>query len=384
MTGGAGFIGRHVVAELLRRGARVRVFDNFNDQVHTDPAGKGHVPGCGTDAATTALPNGSVADCEVIDGDIRDREAVRRALDGVDSVVHLAAEVGVGQSMYEIERYVGVNEFGTAVLLQQMIDLPIKRIVVASSMSVYGEGLYRDAAGSDVQNASRPRGANGSSGLASWDPVGADGGALTPVATPESKEPKLSSIYALNKYAQEQMAMIVPPAYGTEAVALRLFNVYGPGQALSNPYTGVLAVFAARLLNGRPPMIYEDGQQLRDFVHVEDVARAFADALTAPRAAGAVINIGSGRPISIGRLAQRFATVMAREDLKPAIAGKRRAGDIRHCFADIDHARRILQYEPRYDLDVGLAELADWVVTEGAVDNIAHASAELESRGLVS
>src|SRR5690606_17577273 len=183
-----------------------------------------------------------------------------------------------------------------------------------------------------------------------FDPVGPDGGPLMPVPTPEWKRPALSSVYALSKFTQEQMTMVVAPAYGIEAVALRLFNVYGPGQALSNPYTGVLAIFAAGLLNGRAPMVFEDGYQQRDFVHVEDVARAFVNALDAPAARGEIINVGSGAPITIAALAERFAAEMGRPDLQPDITGKIRAGDIRHCFADITKARRLLGYTPRHQL----------------------------------
>ena len=365
VTGGMGFIGRRVVAELVKRGATVRVLDNFNPQVH------------GAEAA------GEHGDAfELVEGDIRDEDVVRKALDGIDSVIHLAAEVGVGQSMYEIDRYTAVNEYGTAVLLQQMIHRPIRRIVVASSMSVYGEGLYRDPQNKAVEDARRAPPNGG--GQAEWEPVSPSGLPLTPVPTPEWKRPALSSVYALNKFAQEQMTLIVPPSYGIETVALRLFNVFGPGQALSNPYTGVLAIFAARLLNGRPPMIFEDGQQQRDFVHVEDVARAFADALEAPDASGEIINIGSGQPIRIAELARRFAGVMEKPDLQPDITGKVRAGDIRHCFADISKARDLLGFVPRQNLDDGLIALAEWVCTQQADDRVDAASAELEQRGLVS
>lgn len=367
VTGGMGFIGRRVVAELLRRDYRVRVLDNFNEQVHADAR-----PFDGGDAF------------ELIEGDIRDPDTVNRALEGIDKVVHLAAEVGVGQSMYEIDRYTAVNDLGTAVLYQQMIHRPMRRVVVASSMSVYGEGLYADQNGAFVSDARRPLTGGHAGGRDGWDPVSPAGAALTPVPTPEWKQPTLSSVYALNKYVQEQMTLIVPPAYGIESVALRLFNVYGPGQALSNPYTGVLAIFAARLLNDRAPMIFEDGRQQRDFVHVDDVAMAFAEALEAEDANGEVINVGSGEPITIADLAQRFAHVMDKPHLAPDITEKVRAGDIRHCFADISKARTLLGYEPRHRLEEGLASLAEWVATQQAVDRVDSASAELEKRGLVS
>lgn len=251
-------------------------------------------------------------------------------------------------------------------------------------MSVYGEGLYENGRGETLEDVRRPWNYGMGSDRLGFDPIGADGGPLTPVPTPEWKRPALSSVYALNKFAQEQMTMVVAPAYGIDAVALRLFNVYGPGQALSNPYTGVLAIFAARLLNGRAPMVFEDGCQQRDFVHVEDVARAFVRALDAPGARGEIINVGSGAPITIAALAERFAAEMGRSDLQPDITGKIRAGDIRHCFADITKARRLLGYTPRHALKDGLVALAEWVATQSAIDRVDAASSELKQRGLVS
>lgn len=250
ITGGAGFIGRFVADELLARGNEVRVLDAMIEQVHGE-----------TDGAQLLNP-----EAELIRADVRDKAAVSRALDGVDSVIHLAAEVGVGQSMYEVERYTSTNDVGTAVLFEALIDKPVRRVVTASSMSIYGEGLYRDADGATVEDAAR-KGLR--DGLANWEPVDAQGRPLTPMATPEWKRPSLSSIYALNKYVQERTTHIMAAPYGMEGVCLRLFNVYGPGQALSNPYTGVLAIFASRLLNGQQPMIFEDGEQRRDFVHVD-------------------------------------------------------------------------------------------------------------------
>src|SRR5206468_559248 len=221
------------------------------------------------------------ADAELVVGDIRNKDVVAHSLKGIDAVIHLAAEVGVGQSMYAVERYTSVNETGSAVLFEALIDHPVRRVVTASSMSIYGEGLYRDPDGGIVQNAERkPR----TSESQTWDPLDAQGRPLTPVATPEWKQPSLSSIYALGKYVQERQTLIMTQAYGMEGTCLRLFNVYGPGQALSNPYTGVLAIFSSRLSNGQRPLIFEDGEQRRDFVHVGDVARAFADALVHPPA----------------------------------------------------------------------------------------------------
>jgi len=311
---------------------------------------------------------------------VRDLDRVSAALDGVDSVIHLAAEVGVGQSMYAIDRYVSVNDHGTAVLFQALIDRPVARIVVASSMSVYGEGLYRTAGGERMDDVVRP-----AQRLASgWDPVGPDGGPLTPMPTPESKRPNLASVYALTKYVQERLTLTVAPAYGMQGVALRLFNVYGPGQALSNPYTGVLAIFASRLLNRERPMVFEDGAQRRDFIHVDDIARAFILALEHPDAPGQVFNIASGRDVSILEVGAALATAMGVPHLTPELMGKARVGDIRHCFADIRLAREVLGFEPRRGFGDSLGELAEWVREQQAEDRVHDARRELERRGLVA
>ncbi len=359
VTGGAGFIGRHLIAALLARGSEIRVLDDMIEQVH---AGR--------------KPAKVLRHVDLRVGDVRNPEAVTRALRGVDAVVHLAAEVGVGQSMYEIDRYVGANDLGTAVLLQALSRQPARRLVVASSMSIYGEGLYRDADGAMVEDATR--------GADARDPADASGRPLSPLPTPEWKRPSLASVYAITKYAQERLALTVAPAYGMEAAALRLFNVYGPGQALSNPYTGVLAIFAARLLHGRAPQIFEDGAQLRDFVHVRDVADAFLLALDRPEAAGGVFNIGSGAPVSVSQVAERLAMAMNRADIRPEILGKARTGDIRHCFADIALARARLGYAPSRTMQATLPELAAWVARQQAADRATEARRELESRGLVA
>ncbi|PAX08627.1 SDR family NAD(P)-dependent oxidoreductase [Sphingomonas lenta] len=365
VTGGAGFIGRFVVQELLERGHKVRVLDSLIEQVH------GHV-----DGSKMLDP-----EAELIRGDVRDGDAVAGALAGVDSVVHLAAEVGVGQSMYEVERYTSTNDVGTAVLFERLIDKPVRRVVTASSMSIYGEGLYRDRDGNLVEDAER-KGLR--DGLSNWEPVDGQGRPLDPVATPEWKRPALSSIYALNKYVQERTTHIMGEPYGIESVCLRLFNVYGPGQALSNPYTGVLAIFASRLLNGQQPMIFEDGEQRRDFVHVTDVARAFADSLFLPEAKGGTFNIGSGQDRSVTEVAHSLARAMGKNDIAPQIVGKARIGDIRHCFCDTSLAARTIDFRARQDFEAGLAELAEWVAHQTAEDRVEKMRAELEARGLVA
>ena len=363
VTGGCGFIGRHVTEELLGQGYAVRVLDSLIDQVHGD--------------AAATIPDG----VELIRADVRDKAAVGEALRGMEGVIHLAAEVGVGQSMYEIARYVGGNDLGTAVLLEAMIDMPVSRIVVASSMSVYGEGLYETENGTNTGSVRR-RGADIKAGR--WDPTVTDGSRLRPVATDEQKPVDLASIYALTKFAQERAVLIFGEAYGIDAVALRLFNVFGPGQALSNPYTGVLANFASRLINGQPPMIFEDGQQRRDFVHVRDVARAFRLALEQRPAAGHVINVGSGNAYAIADVATMLARAMGVPHLTPDIMRKARSGDIRNCFADISKARELLGFEPCFRLEDSLDELADWVREAQAVDRGAEMKRQLEERGLVS
>jgi dTDP-L-rhamnose 4-epimerase len=366
ITGGGGFIGRHLARALLERGAQVRILDNLNEQVH------------GRIASAQALD----ADAEMIVGDVRDADIVERALKGIDKVVHLAAEVGVGQSMYAVERYVSANDCGTAVLMQSLIDNPVERIVVASSMSIYGEGLYRDAEGALIED--MPRLARRMNGSAGWDPVDSQGRPLTPVPTPEWKRPSLASVYALTKYAQEQLVMLMAAAYGMDAVALRLFNVYGSGQSLSNPYTGVLAIFASRLLNRRSPIIFEDGEQRRDFVHVGDVARAFVLALEHPNAPGNIYNVGSGEHRSISDVAELLAGAMGVSGIEPEITGKARAGDIRHCFADVTKIRNELGFVPQANFADGLMELSRWVASQEAQDRVQKAREELEQRGLVA
>ncbi len=365
ITGGAGFIGCHLARLLLRHGYEVRVLDSLIEQVH------------GGRREPALLDK----DAEFIAGDVRDEDALRRALAGVDSVVHLAAEVGVGQSMYAVDRYVSVNDYGTATLFQRLIDQPVRRVVVASSMSIYGEGLYRDLDGGLHENVTRkPR----RSAEAGWDPLDAQGRPLIPVPTPESKRPALASVYAIGKYTQECLTLTLTEAYGMQGVALRLWNAYGPGQALSNPYTGVLAIFASRLHGGQPPMIFEDGQQRRDFVHVEDVARAFQLALEHPRAAGQVFNVASGRDRTVEEVATALADAMGRPDLLPEIAGRARSGDIRHNIADIGRIQRELGFTTDRDFTADLAELAEWVGRQQMEDRVQQARKELEARGLVA
>jgi dTDP-L-rhamnose 4-epimerase len=363
ITGGAGFVGSHLADELLRHGHRVRVLDNLSAQVH----------GRGVDR-----PSYLQSDVELIVGDIRDPVAVRTALHGIEGVYHCAAAVGVGQSMYEVAAYTDTNVRGTAVLLEELIARPVARLVVASSMSVYGEGLYRTPDGRLVEGRERPieqlrRG--------DWAVRDEHGVALAPVGTTEQKTPALASVYALSKFDQERLCLMIGRAYGIPTVALRFFNIYGARQALSNPYTGVLAIFASRLLNGNRPLIFEDGLQQRDFVSVSDVVQACRLALEAPSAVGHAINVGSGVATTVREVAALLDRVLG-TGLEPEVCGKYRVGDIRHCVADIRLARRVLGYEPRVRLEDGLADLAAWLDGQPADDRVAEASAALAARGL--
>lgn len=364
ITGGAGFIGSHVTDELLAHGYQVRILDSLLEQVHGPDAGR---------------PAYLHKDAELIVGDVRDKEMLLRALEGVHAVYHLAARVGVGQSMYEIKEYMDVNDIGTSVLLEALIEKPVERLVVASSMSIYGEGLYKNAAGELVHQVGRSiqqlkEGA--------WEPEDEQGKPLQPVPTPETKVPALASVYALSKYDQERLALITGQAYQIPTVALRFFNVFGSRQALSNPYTGVLAIFASRYLNNKPPLVFEDGQQQRDFVHVHDVARACRLALEVREAAYQVFNIGSGHHYTVEELARKVGKTLQREHLQPKISGKYRVGDIRHCYADISKAQSILGFVPQVSFEEGMQELTNWLADQIAIDHVDKAEEELANRGL--
>ena len=360
ITGGAGFIGSHLGDELLAAGYRVRALDSLVEQVHGESRQR---PGYLTD------------EIELVVGDVRDAEVVGRALDGVEAVVHLAARVGVAQSMYEPAEYTAANTAGTGVLLEALIERPVRKLVVASSMSVYGEGAYEPAPAVERTREQLERG--------DWEPRGPAGEPLRPVPTPETKRPELASIYALSKHDQERMCLLYGAAYGMPAVALRFFNVYGPRQALSNPYTGALAIFASRLLNGRPPVVFEDGGQRRDFVHVTDVARACRLALERDGADGRTLNVANGREATILDVARRLAGLLGKE-IEPDLPGTFRAGDIRHCFADVTRAREALGFEAGVALDDGLAELAAWLEGQSATDRFDEAAAQLRGRGLTT
>jgi dTDP-L-rhamnose 4-epimerase len=363
VTGGAGFIGTHLVRELVARGDQVVVLDSLEEQVHG---------GCEPD-----LP----ASVELIVGDVGDSTAADRALAGVDRVVHLAAAVGVGQSMYEIARYTERNTMQTALFLERLVaqrPLPA-RLVVASSMSIYGEGEYQCAEHGRVAPPPRPE----EQLLArEWElRCPTCGGELAPVGTREVKSLIPTSIYAITKRDHEELSLVTGAAYGIPAVALRFFNVYGPGQALSNPYTGVAAIFASRLMNGHPPIIFEDGEQSRDFIHVSDIVRAILLALESDRAAGHAINLGTGRPSTVLQIAQALSAGLE-ADIEPIRNGQYRAGDIRHCVADPQRARELLGFEASVTLEAGMRALLEWLGDQEAVDRVEDATRELAARGL--
>jgi dTDP-L-rhamnose 4-epimerase len=365
VTGGAGFIGSHLADRLLAEGHHVRVLDVLDPQVHRG-----------------ARPDYLDPEVELHVGDVRDRGALGRALDGADAVVHFAAAVGVGQSMYEIERYTSVNALGAAVLLEEVVARrdAIGKLLVASSMSIYGEGQYAN-----------PR--TGETGIAPWlrpeeqlarrvwDVLADDGAPLEPEPTAETKHLRPTSIYAIGKRDHEEMSLAVGAAYGIPTVALRFFNVYGSRQALSNPYTGVVAIFASRLLNGRPPLVFEDGRQRRDFVDVRDVARASALALASSGADGRALNVGTGQPTSVLDVAATLAQALGVE-VEPQFPGEYRAGDVRDCYADTRLAEQLLGFRAEIPFEQGMADLLEWLEGREAVDAVDAAREELVARGL--
>jgi dTDP-L-rhamnose 4-epimerase len=366
VTGGAGFVGSHLVDALLARGHQVRILDNLDPQVHGPDRRK---------------PAWVPADAEFIQGDMRSADDVRGAVRGMQVVYHLAAAVGVGQSMYQIADYTDVNTLGTAHLLQALVDDRggVEKLVVASSMSIYGEGRYARPDGGEpaavLRTPDRLR-------AHQWEPCDADGTVLSPVPTDEGKPLDPTSIYALTKADQEKMVLMVGAAYGIPSVALRFFNIYGPRQALSNPYTGVAAIFSSRLLNGQPPLVFEDGGQKRDFVSVHDIVQALLLSAQEEAAVGKAFNVGSGRPVSVLEVARTLSGVLGTE-LEAQVVGKYRVGDIRHCFGDISLAREVLGYEPRVTFEQGMQELVAWLQEQDRPeDHVETHAAELAARGL--
>ncbi|MHA1284898.1 MAG: SDR family NAD(P)-dependent oxidoreductase [Promethearchaeota archaeon] len=369
VIGGAGFIGSHLVDNLIERKHDVIVFDNLEPQVHGN-----------LDKAPEYFNKKAILHKR----DLRDKKAIKELIKGVDVIFHLAAMVGVAQSMYQIEKYYDVNVLGTAKLLDLLIhsEHDVNKLIVASSMSTYGEGRYicencgkinpklRDF--KQLQNRD-------------WElncPI--CGKKIEPIPTDEEKEQMCSSIYALTKKEQEKMCMLIGEVYGINTTALRFFNVYGSRQSLSNPYTGVCAIFSSNLLNGNPPRIYEDGEQTRDFVHVKDVCNALILSMEKEEARNEVFNVGTGIPISIKKVAETLRNYI-NPNIKPIITNQFRPGDIRHCFADISKIKRKLGYKPQYNFEDGMKELIEWVKSQkGKVkDKSDLANKELKEKGLI-
>jgi dTDP-L-rhamnose 4-epimerase len=364
VTGGAGFIGSHLVRKLLSQGHRVRVLDVFVPQVHENNV--------------ALLPD----DVEIIRGDIRNQATVDAALNGVEVVFHQAAAVGVGQSMYGIEEYTSANAMGTATLLQSLVNrrAQVSKLIVASSMSVYGEGSYKCKNCGPLTPMLRPV---SQFEQKYWElTCSVCGSVLEPVGTQETKPLSPASVYAITKQYQEELCLTVGRAYGIPTVGLRYFNAYGPGQALSNPYTGVAAIFSARLLNWQPPLVFEDGLQTRDFVHVNDIVQANILAMQTDAADYQAINVGTGVATTVKRVAELLAEELD-IPIEPKITGSYREGDVRHCIADISFARQSLGYEPTILLEKGISELVGWAGRQNPLDDVERATHELQSRGLV-
>ncbi len=368
VTGGAGFIGSHLVDLLLAKGYQVRVFDSLDPQVHGN---------------TDTPPSYLNKEAEFIRGNVLDRDALKKALQGCDAVVHNAAQVGVAQSQYEIERYTSVNVGGTAILLDLIVNecKHVERLLVASSMSIYGEGVYkRPSDGKLFYPTPRPE---EQMARRDWDPRDPERGeVLIPVPTPETKPLHCTSIYALNKKDQEEYVLCMGRINNLSTVACRYFNVYGPRQSLSNPYTGATAIFLSRIKNGHSPLLYEDGKQMRDFIYVRDIVEAKVFLLENPNAVNEMYNVCTGKGTSIGELSEMLSKVLGREEIKPEIIGKYRAGDIRHCYGD-GSKLAALGWKPRFALEDGLRELIEWSKTAESVDMVSQAHNELVEKGLV-
>ncbi|WP_314422649.1 NAD-dependent epimerase/dehydratase family protein [uncultured Microbacterium sp.] len=371
ITGGAGFIGSRLAVSLHGRGDDVVVLDTLSEQVH------------GSDPDTTSVTYPVAAKVStVIRGSVTDRSAVERALEGVDVVVHFAAETGTGQSMYEIERYVEANIQGTAVLLEAIATTKndVRRVVVASSRSVYGEGAYEDASGSVLYPEHRPD-AQLAGGV--FDVVGADGVPLKCIATDESSVLHPSSIYGITKQVQEQLVLTAARSQGIDAVSLRFQNVYGPGQSLTNPYTGILSIFTSLLQAGRQINVFEDGEESRDFVFIDDVVAATVAAIDSETASGHAINVGSGEPTTVLRVLELLGAAYGIEP-DYFVSGDYRLGDIRHNYADLTKARELLGFTPRLSVDEGIRRFAEWAQGETTdADSYKSSLTELQDRGLL-
>lgn len=368
ITGGAGFIGSFLTDHYVARGAQVRILDCLDPQVH--PAGP---------------PAYLMPEAELIVADVRDRVALHRALDGVEVVIHAAAAVGVGQSMYKVQHYIDANAGGTAALLEALIERKqqLRKLIVFTSMTGYGEGVYRRPSdGALLRVGVRTQEQIERFG---WEPADpASGEPLEPAPTPEEAVPLAKNVYALSKRYQEELALSLGEFYSIPTTCLRLFNVYGPRQSLSNPYTGVLAIFLSRLLAGERPVVYEDGRQTRDFVSVHDVVRATALAVETPASDGMVLNVGTGTGRPIAAIAATLARLVGREELSPEVSGTFRKGDIRHCLADIGKLQATLGFTPTTDWERSLREIIAWSATAPRSDQFRQADKELRAHGIIS
>ena len=365
VTGGAGFIGSHLVDALLARGDRVIVLDSLLPQAH--PTGR----------ARFLSP-----DAELLVGDVRDAAAVERSLDRVDAVYHLAGMVGNGQSMYDVQRYVDVNVGGTAALLEVIArGRRPSRLVVASSMVVYGDGAYACAEHGPLGQALRPQ---ERLRARRWEPICPScGQEASPRPTPEEHPLRPNSTYGVSKRAAEELSLVLGRAYQIPTIALRFLNTYGSRQALSNPYTGVAAILASRLLSGKRPRLFEDGEQRRDFTHVSDVVAALLAARAAPEAADyQAFNVGTGRSVSVLEVARALGEALGRRQA-PLVTGEFREGDIRHCYADVSRASQALGWRARVSFEEGSIELSRWAAGERPVDRTDEANDELRSKGLL-
>jgi len=367
ITGGAGFVGSHTADALLDLGYEVRVFDNLTPQVHGENA---------------SIPEYLSPDVEFIKGDVRDREALIKALDGVEAVYHLAAAVGVAQSMYQVSHYVSVNSLGGAVLLDVLANEKhqVAKMIVASSMSIYGEGQYHCSECGVVYPKLRSDEQLEQKDWEMYCPTCSR--PVSPMPTGEEKPLYPTSIYAVTKRDHEEMFLALGHAYRLPAVALRYFNIYGSRQALSNPYTGVAAIFCSRFLNHKPPLVFEDGRQSRDFTHVSDIVQANVLALQKDEANYEVFNVGTGVSTTIGQVGEMLRARLA-PDVSLEIVDRFRAGDIRHCYADISKISQKLGYTPRVSYENGINELIDWVRFQQAEDLVDKAKDQLYTRNLV-
>lgn len=365
VTGGAGFIGSHLVDRLISDGYKVTILDNITPQVHN---GK--------------IPEYLNKKAEFIEGDVTNLKDIKKAIEGIDAIYHEAAVVGVGQSMYEIEKYTYNNIVGTARLLDYLANNKhgIQRILVASSMSAYGEGLYDCKKCGQVRP---PLRSDQQMSRKEWELICPNcKNILIPIGIPETQAFSCNSIYAVTKQSQENMFMIFGKAYGIPTTALRYFNVYGPRQSLSNPYTGVAAIFLSRLKNGKSPIVYEDGLQTRDFISVYDIANANVVCLENEKAFGKVFNLGTNNPISIKKIAEVLAELLGK-NIKPEVVEKFRSGDVRHCSADISLIRNTLGWSPKWTFEKGMRDLIEWGEKEEAKDTFDEATKELKSKGLL-